>query len=146
MKMIVEGVMGGNLPWNLVFAGAFIGIVVEVLGIPVLPFAVGLYLPIHLSTPMMIGGLVRLFLEKRKNMDEKAKKDMIDNGVLYCSGLIAGEGLKMCIRDSAGGAVHSDFRHFPYLRLECPPYRGDRERRQDHPSGLQVCGPSCALS
>ena len=93
MKMIVEGVMGGNLPWNLVFAGAFIGVVVEVLGIPVLPFAVGLYLPIHLSTPMMIGGLVRLFLEKRKNMDEKAKKDMIDNGVLYCSGLIAGEGL-----------------------------------------------------
>ena len=93
MKMIVEGVMGGNLPWNLVFAGAFIGIVVEALGIPVLPFAVGLYLPIHLSTPMMIGGLVRLFLEKRKNMDEKAKKDMIDNGVLYCSGLIAGEGL-----------------------------------------------------
>ena len=93
MKMIVEGVMGGNLPWTLVFAGAFIGIVVEVLGIPVLPFAVGLYLPIHLSTPMMIGGLVRLFLEKRKSMDEKAKKDMIDNGVLYCSGLIAGEGL-----------------------------------------------------
>ena len=93
MKMIVEGVMGGNLPWTLVFAGAFIGIVVEVLGIPVLPFAVGLYLPIHLSTPMMIGGLVRLFLEKKKGMDEKAKKDMIDNGVLYCSGLIAGEGL-----------------------------------------------------
>lgn len=93
MKMIVEGVMGGNLPWTLVFAGAFIGIVVEVLGIPVLPFAVGLYLPIHLSTPMMIGGLVRLFLEKKKGMDEKAKKDMIDNGILYCSGLIAGEGL-----------------------------------------------------
>lgn len=93
MKMIVEGVMGGNLPWTLVFAGAFIGIVVEVLGIPVLPFAVGLYLPIHLSTPMMIGGLVRLFQEKKKGMDEKAKKDMLDNGVLYCSGLIAGEGL-----------------------------------------------------
>lgn len=93
MKMIVEGVMGGNLPWTLVFAGAFIGIVVEVLGIPVLPFAVGLYLPIHLSTPMMIGGLVRLFLEKKKGMDEKAKKDILDNGVLYCSGLIAGEGL-----------------------------------------------------
>lgn len=93
MKMIVEGVMGGNLPWNLVFAGAFIGIIVEILGIPVLPFAVGLYLPIHLSTPMMAGGLVRLFLEKRKNMDEKKKKSMIDSGVLYCSGLIAGEGL-----------------------------------------------------
>lgn len=93
MKMIVEGVMGGNLPWNLIFAGAAIGIVVEILGIPVLPFAVGLYLPIHLSTPMMIGGLVRWFLEKKKGMTEKAKKDMVENGVLYCSGLIAGEGL-----------------------------------------------------
>ncbi len=93
MKMIVEGVMGGNLPWNLVFAGAFIGIIIEVLGIPVLPFAVGLYLPIHLSTPMMAGGLVRLFLEKRKKLDEKKKKSMIDDGILYCSGLIAGEGL-----------------------------------------------------
>jgi putative OPT family oligopeptide transporter len=93
MKMIVEGVMEGNLPWNMVFAGAFIGIVVEILGIPVLPFAVGLYLPIHLSTPMMVGGIVRWIFEKKKNMDEKAKKDMIENGVLYCSGLIAGEGL-----------------------------------------------------
>ena len=93
MKMIVEGVMGGNLPWNLVFVGVFMGIVVEVLGIPVLPFAVGLYLPIHLSTPMMIGGIVRWALEKKKNMTEKAKKDMVENGVLYCSGLIAGEGL-----------------------------------------------------
>ena len=93
MKMIVEGVMGGNLPWNLVFVGVFIGIVVEILGIPVLPFAVGLYLPIHLSTPMMVGGIVRWIFEKKKNMDEKAKKNMIENDVLYCSGLIAGEGL-----------------------------------------------------
>ena len=93
MKMIVEGVMGGNLPWNLVLVGVFIGIVVEILGIPVLPFAVGLYLPIHLSTPMMVGGLVRLVIEKRKNKDEKKKKNMVENGVLYCSGLIAGEGL-----------------------------------------------------
>ncbi|MBS6212498.1 MAG: oligopeptide transporter, OPT family, partial [Proteus hauseri] len=93
MKMVVEGVMGGNLPWNLVFAGVFIALVVDVLGIPVLPFAVGLYLPIHLSTPMMAGGLVRLFIEKKKGMDEKKKKNAIDGGVLYCSGLIAGEGL-----------------------------------------------------
>lgn len=93
MKMIVEGVMGGNLPWNLVFVGIFIGIMVEVLGIPVLPFAVGLYLPIHLSTPMMVGGIIHWLIEKSKRMDEKTKKTMLDNGVLYCSGLIAGEGL-----------------------------------------------------
>ncbi len=93
MKMLVEGVMGGNLPWTLIGIGAFIAIVVEVLGVPVLPFAIGLYLPIHLSIPMMIGGLVRLVIEKKKNIGEKEKKDAVDNGILYSSGLIAGEGL-----------------------------------------------------
>lgn len=93
MKMIVEGVMGGNLPWTLVGIGAFIAIVVEVLGIPVLPFAIGLYLPIHLSTPMMVGGIVKWIVEKKKNSSEKEKKDADENGVLFSSGLIAGEGL-----------------------------------------------------
>ncbi len=93
MKMIVEGVMGGNLPWSLVGVGAFIAIIVEILGIPVLPFAIGLYLPIHLSTPMMVGGLVKVFVEKKKNLSEKEKKDADANGILYSSGLIAGEGL-----------------------------------------------------
>lgn len=92
MKLVVEGVMNGNLPWSLVFAGVFTAIVVEILGIPVLPFAVGLYLPIHLSVPMMVGGMVRLYFDMQK-MDEKEKKDKVENGVLYSSGLIAGEGL-----------------------------------------------------
>ncbi len=92
MKMIVEGVMDGNLPWTLVGIGAFIAIVVEILGIPVLPFAIGLYLPIHLSTPMMVGGLVKWIVDK-KSTSEKEKKDTDANGVLYSSGMIAGEGL-----------------------------------------------------
>ena len=93
MKMIVEGVMGGNLPWNLVLTGVFIAIVVEVLGIPVLPFAIGLYLPIYLSVPMMLGGAVRWIMEKRKYASDKEKNEVVQSGVLYCSGLIAGEGL-----------------------------------------------------
>ncbi len=93
MKMVVEGVMNGNLPWALVFSGVFIAVVVEILGIPVLPFAVGLYLPIHLSTPMIVGGLVRLYFEKKKNETEKERKRKVENGVLYSSGMIAGEGL-----------------------------------------------------
>lgn len=93
MKMVVEGVMGGNLPWTLVFTGVFIAIVVKVLGIPVLPFAIGLYLPIYLSTPIMAGGLLRWFMEKRKYADEKTKNDAVQSGVLYTSGLIAGEGI-----------------------------------------------------
>ena len=93
MKMVVEGVMGGNLPWTLVLGGIGIAIVIEILRIPVLPFAVGLYLPIHLSTPIMAGGLIRLYVEKQKNISEKDRKTEIENGTLYTSGLIAGEGL-----------------------------------------------------
>lgn len=93
MKMVVQGVMEGNLPWNLVFAGAGIAVAIEILGIPVLPFAIGLYLPIHLSTGIMVGGLVRLYFEKKKKITEEKRKDSIDRGILYTSGLIAGEGL-----------------------------------------------------
>ena len=93
MKMIVEGVMGGNLPWNLVFVGVFVALVVEVLGIPVLPFAIGLYLPVYLSVPMMLGGALRWYLEKRKYGSDKEKDNVVQSGVLYSSGLIAGEGI-----------------------------------------------------
>lgn len=93
MKMVVEGVMGGNLPWGLVFIGVFIAIAVEIIGIPVLPFAIGLYLPIHLSTPIMVGGLIRLWIEKRKFKSEDRRKEVMDDGVLFSSGMIAGEGV-----------------------------------------------------
>ena len=93
VKMVVEGVMGGNLPWNLVFAGVALAVAAEILTIPVLPFAVGLYLPIHLSTPMAVGGLVRLWIEKKRGEEEENQKQMIESGILYSSGLIAGEGL-----------------------------------------------------
>lgn len=93
MKLIVEGVMDGNLPWTLIGIGAFIALVVEFLGIPVLPFAIGLYLPVHLSTPMMVGGAVKWLIEKKKGLDEKQRKDADQNGILFSSGMIAGEGL-----------------------------------------------------
>lgn len=94
MKLVVEGVMGGTLPWGLIVCGVGIAVVIEILGIPVLPFAVGLYLPIYLSAPIFIGGLIRWFIENRKSSkSEEEKKEAADNGVLYCSGMIAGEGL-----------------------------------------------------
>ncbi len=92
MKMIVEGVTSGNLPWNLVLIGVFIAIVVEVIGIPVLPFAIGIYLPVHLNACIMVGGLVRLFIDKLKK-DDETKKAITSDGILFCSGMIAGEGL-----------------------------------------------------
>lgn len=90
MKLIVEGVMGGDLPWTLVFIGAFIAVVVEIIGIPVLPFAIGIYLPVQLNACIMVGGLVRLALDKLKRDD---KETVVNNGILFCSGMIAGEGL-----------------------------------------------------
>ena len=92
MKMIVEGVMENNLSWSLVFIGAFISVVVEIVGIPVLPFAIGIYLPVQLNACIMVGGLVRLIISKLKK-DEKTKEQYANNGILFCSGMIAGEGL-----------------------------------------------------
>ena len=92
MKMIIEGVMGGNLPWGLVFIGVFIAIIVEIVGIPVLPFAIGVYLPIQLNACIMVGGLVRLALDKQKK-EEKEKTRIVNDGILFCSGMIAGEGV-----------------------------------------------------
>ena len=93
MKMIVEGIMGGNLPWALVFIGVFLAIGLEILRIPVMPFAIGLYLPIYLNATIMIGGVVRMFMDGRKNVDEETKNDQVTDGTLYCAGMIAGEGL-----------------------------------------------------
>jgi peptidoglycan biosynthesis protein MviN/MurJ (putative lipid II flippase) len=81
--------MNGNLPWALVFIGVFIAIVVEILGIPVLPVAIGLYLPLELSSTIMIGGIIRWFADKKKGK----KNDDAGSGILFCSGMIAGEGL-----------------------------------------------------
>ena len=92
MKMIIEGVMENNLPWGLVFIGVCIAIVVEILGIPVLPFAIGVYLPVQLNACIMVGGLVRLAFDKMKK-DEEEKKLITSDGILFCSGMIAGEGL-----------------------------------------------------
>ena len=93
MKMIVEGIMGGNLPWGLVFIGVFLAICLEILRIPVMPFAIGLYLPIYLNATIMIGGIVRGLLDSRKGVDEKTKTAQSTDGTLYCAGMIAGEGL-----------------------------------------------------
>lgn len=86
MKIIVEGVMEGNLPWALVFIGVFVAAAVELLGVPVLPVAIGLYLPLALNACIMVGGLVRMILEKMG-------KAAVSRGILFSSGMIAGEGL-----------------------------------------------------
>lgn len=93
MKMIVEGIMGDQLPWTLVFIGVFLALGLEILKVPVMPFAIGLYLPIYLNATIMIGGIVRMFVDGRKKVDAKTKEDQATDGTLFCAGMIAGEGL-----------------------------------------------------
>lgn len=91
MSMVVKGVMGNTLPWTLIIIGMFIGACVEMMGIGSLPFAIGLYLPVSLSTPIMIGGLISLFVARASHDDHK--KESGDRGVLFASGLVAGDAL-----------------------------------------------------
>ncbi|MCD1147535.1 oligopeptide transporter, OPT family [Peptoniphilus sp. KCTC 25270] len=93
MKLVVEGVMGGNLPWDLVFVGIAVAVMVEIVGLPVLPVAIGLYLPIHLSTPIMVGGLIKLYFERKQFKNEETRERVSTSGILYASGMIAGEGI-----------------------------------------------------
>ena len=95
MKTVVEGVLGGNLPWGLVLVGGTFAIVAELLGVPSLPFAVGIYLPLSTMTPVFVGGAVRHFIEKRAGNNEKLKATRKEKGVLLSSGFIAGEGILM---------------------------------------------------
>lgn len=92
MKMIIEGVMDGNLPWALIISGACIAVVAEILRIPVLPFAIGIYLPVQLNACIMIGGIIRLVFDKM-NMKGKNRDEVVNDGILFSSGMIAGEGL-----------------------------------------------------
>ena len=92
MKMLVEGIMNEELPWAMILIGVFVAIVVEILKMPVMPFAVGMYLPFSLSAGIMAGGIVRIFVEKKKGT-EAEKKARTDRGLLFTSGMIAGEGI-----------------------------------------------------
>ncbi|UCE58326.1 MAG: oligopeptide transporter, OPT family [Phycisphaerales bacterium] len=88
MKILIDGVLGGNVPWTLIMIGGAAAVIVEMLGMPALPFAVGLYLPLGLSTPIMVGGVVRWLCTRKRNQQVEH-----DPGVLVSSGLVAGKGL-----------------------------------------------------
>jgi hypothetical protein len=90
-RLIIDGVLGGGLPWALVLTGVFIAIMMELCGVPALPFAVGAYLPISTSTSIFLGGLARKWADKRSGLTEQEQES--SPGVLFSSGLIAGGAL-----------------------------------------------------
>lgn len=88
MAIIAEGVIGGNLPYTLVGIGVLIGIALTLLRIPILPFALGLYLPLSITSATVIGGLAREYVN-RKRLSETAQ----ERGILLASGFIGGDAL-----------------------------------------------------
>lgn len=93
IKSLAEGVMEGNLPWSLILIGMGIAVAVWLIGGEVLPFSVGLYLPIHLSVTMMIGGAIRGIVDNKKSYSDITRIKKIEKGTMYASGYIAGDAL-----------------------------------------------------
>jgi putative OPT family oligopeptide transporter len=92
MKVVIEGVLQNALPWILVGMGVVIALACELFKIPSLPFAVGVYLPLSTFTPVFLGGMLRLFLEKKARSKEEGSERR-EKGILLGSGLVGGEGL-----------------------------------------------------
>ncbi|ACV27798.1 OPT family oligopeptide transporter [Kangiella koreensis] len=92
MKLVIDGVLEQSLPWVLVAIGVGIAIVCELVKIPSLPFAVGVYLPLSTMTPILIGGLIRHWVES-KTKKEDVKESRREKGILLGSGFVGGEGL-----------------------------------------------------
>jgi putative OPT family oligopeptide transporter len=90
MSFIIEGIMSQKLPWGLVLIGVFISVVLELCGLSSLAFAVGVYLPVSTSTPIMVGGIVRWLVDKTSKRKLSDAESESGPGVLFSSGLIAG--------------------------------------------------------
>jgi len=91
MQLVIDGVIDQNLPWTLIFIGMGLGLVVMFFRVPVLAFAVGVYLPLSTMAPIFLGGFLRHLLTRNK--PEKEAKARREQGVLFGSGLVGGEGL-----------------------------------------------------
>ncbi len=87
-RLIIDGVLGGDLPWGFVLLGVAVAVVIELCGVPSLPFAVGAYLPLSTSTAIALGGLVRGLADRRARRTAEAAES--SSGTLFSSGLIAG--------------------------------------------------------
>jgi hypothetical protein len=87
---IIEGILSGTLEWGLVILGALIAVTVELAGVPALPFAVGMYLPFSSSTPIFVGGVLRLVADRWRGKPASEAEAETSPGVLLASGFIAG--------------------------------------------------------
>jgi len=101
IKRVLDDAFAGQLPWELILIGAMAALVMELLGVPSLAFGVGLYLPLSISTPVMVGGLIRAAVDRWR----KPVTDAETRGVLSASGLVGGYALTSVVLAAVGGLV-----------------------------------------
>jgi uncharacterized oligopeptide transporter (OPT) family protein len=87
MSLVIKGILTQKLPWGLVLLGVFTSILMEIIGVPALAFAVGMYLPLESTTPVFLGGLARKAVDVHRGSESESDAGP---GVLYSSGLVAG--------------------------------------------------------
>ncbi len=98
MAAVIEPLMSGEgAPWMLYFAGAVLALLLNTLGVPVLPFALGMFIPLHLNLPLLIGGVIAYFVSRKSKKDGEKAGDLVqkrqEKGTLIASGFIAGGAL-----------------------------------------------------
>jgi len=91
MKLVIDGVLDQNLPWAMILIGVGIALVASLFRIPILPFAVGVYLPLYTMAAVFLGGLMRFLLTK--DQPPEVAESRREQGVLFGSGLVGGGGL-----------------------------------------------------
>lgn len=96
MAVLIKGILGGDLDWNFVIAGAALALVVELCGVKALSFAIGVYLPISTTLPIFIGGAIRgivLAIKKKRGDVSREGEEDLEKGSLFATGLVAGGAL-----------------------------------------------------
>jgi putative OPT family oligopeptide transporter len=91
MKLVIDGVLDQSLPWTLVLIGVGIGLGAALLRLPVLAFAVGVYLPLETMAAVFLGGVARWALTRKQSPEEAERRR--EAGVLFGAGLVGGGGL-----------------------------------------------------
>jgi putative OPT family oligopeptide transporter len=118
MKLVIDGVLDQNLPWSLIMIGGVIAIVASLFRVPVLAFAVGVYLPLYTMAAVFLGGLLRFLLSLGQAQDQVDRRS--EQGILVGSGLVGGEGLMGVVLAAwvvfrSGGKIEG-------LELNIPPW------------------------
>jgi putative OPT family oligopeptide transporter len=109
MAMVIQGVMTSQLPWAFVLIGVTFGVMCELMGLPILAVALGIYLPIHLSAGILVGAIVRVLVDKKFKKNVTQQKMQIEKGILLASGLVAGDAIMGIVVAgfAAGGLAES---------------------------------------